>query len=127
MRLFIAMLPTLLLASAATDAQTLSIARSGSRPIRPAPADNFTGTARVDTLFETQDPLSASAGSVSFERMSSPCPVGTQTGEAERWRDYAVTAAGSVTVPGTASAASVAVSRYVCGSTPTSLADSHSV
>jgi 4-carboxymuconolactone decarboxylase len=67
MRLFIAMLPTLLLASAATDAQTLSIARSGSRPIRPAPADNFTGTARVDTLFETQDPLSASAGSVSFE------------------------------------------------------------
>jgi hypothetical protein len=62
-----------------------------------------------------------------FYRMSSPCPVGTQTGEAERWRDYAVTAAGSVTVPGTASAASVAVSRYVCGSTPTSLADSHSV
>jgi hypothetical protein len=47
--------------------------------------------------------------------------------EGERMRDYAVTGVGSVTVPGTASAASVAVSRYVWGSTPTSVADSHSV
>ena len=54
MKLVIAMLP-ILLASAPLDAQTLSIARSDSRPVRQAPADNFTGTARVDTLFETQD------------------------------------------------------------------------
>ena len=58
---------------------------------------------------------------------SSPCPVVTRTAEAERRMGYAVTAAGSVTVPGTARAASVAVSRYVCGSMPTSFADSHSV
>jgi 4-carboxymuconolactone decarboxylase len=49
------------------NAQAVSIARSDSRPIRQAPADNFTGIARVDTLFETKNPLSASAGSVTFE------------------------------------------------------------
>ena len=60
-----------------------------------------------------------------------PCPVVILAGEAERTKDYAVTAAsrasGSVTAPGVASAASVAVSRYVWGSMPTSFADSHSV
>ena len=67
MKLLIVMLPTILLATAPSDAQTLSIARSDARAIRQGPADNFTGTARVDTLFETQNPLSASAGSVTFE------------------------------------------------------------
>jgi 4-carboxymuconolactone decarboxylase len=61
------MLPTILLATAPSEAQTLSIARSDARAISQAPADNFTGTARIDTLFETQNPLSASAGSVTFE------------------------------------------------------------
>ena len=67
MKLLIAMLPTILLATAPSEAQTLSIARSDARAIRQAPAENFTGTARIDTLFETQNPLSASAGSVTFE------------------------------------------------------------
>ena len=68
MKPLIAILPTLIvLTSVTADAQTLSIARSGSRPVRQAPAENFTGAARVETLFETRDPLSASAGSVSFE------------------------------------------------------------
>ena len=62
---------------------------------------------------------------------SSPWPVVILPGEAERAKDYAVTAAskasGSVTAPGAASAASVAVSRYLLGSTPASFADSHSV
>ena len=66
-----------------------------------------------------------------LDRKSSPWPVVILAAEAERAKDYAVTAvsraSGSVTVPGVASAASVAVSRYVCGSTPTSFADSHSV
>jgi hypothetical protein len=66
-------------------------------------------------------------GGVDSFRKSSPWPVVTRTAEAERMRDYAVTAAGSVTVPGTASAGSVAVSGYVWGSTPTSFADSHRV
>lgn len=68
MKSLIAILPTMIvLTSVTAGAQTLSITRSGSRPVRQAPADNFTGPARVETLFETRDPLSASAGSVSFE------------------------------------------------------------
>jgi 4-carboxymuconolactone decarboxylase len=68
MKSFIGILPAMiLLTSVAGEAQTLIIARSGSRPVRQAPAENFTGAARVETLFETRDPLSASAGSVSFE------------------------------------------------------------
>jgi len=68
MKSLIAILPTMIvLTSVTADAQTLSIARSGSRPVRQAPAENFTGAARVETLFETRDPLAASAGSVSFE------------------------------------------------------------
>ena len=57
---------------------------------------------------------------------SSPCPVGPG-GCRQHARDYAEAGAGSVTVPGVASAASVAVSRYAWGSTPTSFADSQSV
>lgn len=68
MTVFIAMAAaTTLLVSIAADAQTLSITRSESRTVRQAPAENFTGAARVETLFETRDPLSASAGSVTFE------------------------------------------------------------
>jgi 4-carboxymuconolactone decarboxylase len=56
-----------LLASASTEAQTLDITRGASRPVRPAPADNFTGGVRVETLFEALDPSHASGGSVTFE------------------------------------------------------------
>jgi len=56
-----------LLASASTDAQTLGITRGASRPALPAPADNFTGGARVETLFEALDPSDASGGTVTFE------------------------------------------------------------
>ena len=56
-----------LLASASVDAQTLVITRGGSRPVRPAPAENFTGAARVEMLFEAVDPSHASGGSVTFE------------------------------------------------------------
>ena len=77
------------------------------------------------------EPLTSVLNVYEIERKSSPCPVVILAGEAERTKDYAVTAAsrasGSVTAPGVASAASVAVSRYVWGSMPTSFADSHSV
>ena len=56
-----------LLASAATEGQTLNITRGSTRAVRQAPAENFTGNARVEMLFETLDPLHASAGSVTFE------------------------------------------------------------
>jgi hypothetical protein len=61
-----------------------------------------------------------------FESKASPWPVVTRLADGQRRRDYAA-AAGSVTVPGVTNAASVAVSRYVWGSMPTSFADSHSV
>jgi 4-carboxymuconolactone decarboxylase len=56
-----------LLAAVSVDAQSLIISRGGSRPVRPAPAQNFTGTARVEMLFEAVDPSDASAGTVTFE------------------------------------------------------------
>ena len=43
------------------------ITRGGSRAVRPGPAENFTGGARVEMLFEALDPSHASGGSVSFE------------------------------------------------------------
>ncbi len=68
MKSLVALLSTMILLTFATaDAQSLSIARSGSRPVRQAPAENFTGAARVEALFEAQAPLSATAGSVTFE------------------------------------------------------------
>jgi hypothetical protein len=56
-----------LLASASATAQTIVVTRSGSRAVRPAPAENFTGGVRVEMLFEALDPSHASGGSVSFE------------------------------------------------------------
>jgi 4-carboxymuconolactone decarboxylase len=56
-----------LLAAASTEAQTLVITRSGSRPVRPAPAHNFAGSAQVEMLFEAVDPSNASGGWVTFE------------------------------------------------------------
>jgi 4-carboxymuconolactone decarboxylase len=62
------MLTTLaLLASAAAEAQNLSITRGGSRPVESVPAENSTGTARVEMLFEALDPSHASGASVTFE------------------------------------------------------------
>jgi 4-carboxymuconolactone decarboxylase len=67
MVLFRATLSTLaLLASTATEAQTVISSRGGSRPITPAPAENFTGEVRIERLFEAVDPSDASGGSVTF-------------------------------------------------------------
>jgi 4-carboxymuconolactone decarboxylase len=63
-----AMLTTLaLLVSAAAEAQNLIITRGGSRPVESVPAENSTGTARVEMLFEALDPSHASGASVTFE------------------------------------------------------------
>ena len=56
-----------LLAAASVGAQSLIISRAGTRPVRPAPSQNFTGTAQVEMLFEAVDPSHASAGTVTFE------------------------------------------------------------
>jgi len=56
-----------LFAAASVGAQSLVITRSGSRNVRPAPPQNFTGSAHVEMLFEALDPSHASAGTVTFE------------------------------------------------------------
>jgi 4-carboxymuconolactone decarboxylase len=55
------------LAAVCADAQSLTVSRGGSRPVRPAPAQNFSGSAQVEMLFEAVDPSYASGGIVTFE------------------------------------------------------------
>ncbi len=45
----------------------MDIKRSGSRPSGKGPAEYFTGTVRVDPLFEAHDPARAVGASVTFE------------------------------------------------------------
>ena len=45
----------------------MEIKRSGTQPSRKAPAEYFTGAARVDPLFQAPDPARVSASSVTFE------------------------------------------------------------
>ena len=56
-----------LLASLSAEAQTIAVTRGGSRAVRPAPEENFTGGVRVEMLFEALEPSHASGGSVTFE------------------------------------------------------------
>jgi 4-carboxymuconolactone decarboxylase len=86
-----------LLASVSTEAQTIIVTRSGSRAVRPAPAENFTGGVHVEMLFEALDPSHASGGSVTFEpgaRTAWHSHPGGQilivtagTGRVQRWGD----------------------------------------
>ncbi|HEX7183645.1 MAG TPA: carboxymuconolactone decarboxylase family protein [Thermoanaerobaculia bacterium] len=52
---------------ASASGQTITIARSGSQPSRPGPTENFTGSVRVDPLFQASDPARATGGLVTFE------------------------------------------------------------
>jgi quercetin dioxygenase-like cupin family protein len=45
----------------------MDIKRSGSRPSGKGPAEYFTGTVRIDPLFEAADPARAVGASVTFE------------------------------------------------------------
>jgi quercetin dioxygenase-like cupin family protein len=47
----------------------MNIQRSGSQPSAKGPAEYFTGTVRIDPLFQVHDPARASGASVTFE----PC------------------------------------------------------
>lgn len=78
-------------------AQPLEITRGESRMTRQAPADNFSGLARVDRLFERLHGASASGGLVAFEpgaRTAWHAHPGGQTlvvtagtGRVQRWGD----------------------------------------
>jgi 4-carboxymuconolactone decarboxylase len=68
MQLFAAMLTALVLFTPASmEAQTMVMSRGGSRAVRTPPPDNFTGSVRVEMLFEALDPSHASGGYVTFE------------------------------------------------------------
>lgn len=45
----------------------IDIKRNGSRPSQKGPDDWFTGTVRIDPLFQPQDPARTGAGQVTFE------------------------------------------------------------
>ncbi len=59
-----------LFASASTqtkDSQTIQITRSGSQPSQQGPAENFTGSVRIDPLFQVKEPSRMYGASVTFE------------------------------------------------------------
>ena len=51
----------------APGSQSIRIMRSGSQPSRQGPAENFTGSVRVDPLFQAPPPARASGSLVTFE------------------------------------------------------------
>jgi 4-carboxymuconolactone decarboxylase len=66
-RLMVGLMMVIQVASSSAMAQKLTIARGGSRAVSAAPAENFTGNARVEGLFEALDPSHVSGGTVAFE------------------------------------------------------------
>jgi 4-carboxymuconolactone decarboxylase len=81
-----------------TEQEAIRITRSGSKPPRLAPADNFTGTARIDSSFQTNAPARMSGGArVVFEPGARTAwhthPLGqilivtAGTGRVQRWGD----------------------------------------
>jgi quercetin dioxygenase-like cupin family protein len=46
---------------------TMDIKRAGSKPSMKGPADWFTGTVRIDSLFDSNAPARAAGGAVTFE------------------------------------------------------------
>lgn len=55
------------LAAGAQSALGLEIKRNGSQPSAKGPADFFTGTVRVDPLFQPETPWQSRGGTVTFE------------------------------------------------------------
>jgi len=53
--------------TSAPDSQMIKITRSGAQPSRKAPAEYFTGSVRIDPLFEATEPSQASGAYVTFE------------------------------------------------------------
>ncbi len=45
----------------------MKITRVGSQPSGPGPADYFTGTVRIDPLFQAPEPARVGGASVTFE------------------------------------------------------------
>lgn len=66
-RLIVMLAALTMLASVSAEAETVVITRGGTRPIVPAPTENFTGAVRVERLFAADDSSSANGATVTFE------------------------------------------------------------
>lgn len=53
--------------AAAIQEKSMEIRRLGSQPSRKGPEEWFTGSVRIDPLFQSHDPSRASASNVTFE------------------------------------------------------------
>jgi 4-carboxymuconolactone decarboxylase len=88
---------SLLAPASAQDSQTIRIIRKGSQPSRQGPAENFTGSVRVDPLFQSNAPSRAAGSLVTFEPGARTAwhthPLGqvlivtAGTGRVQRWGD----------------------------------------
>jgi quercetin dioxygenase-like cupin family protein len=54
-------------AASSAGSQAITITRSGSQPSRKVPAEYFTGSVRIDPLFQANDPSRTSGSYVTFE------------------------------------------------------------
>jgi quercetin dioxygenase-like cupin family protein len=54
-------------AASSEHSQAMTITRNGSQPSRKGPAEYFTGSVRVDPLFQAKDPSRTSGAYVTFE------------------------------------------------------------
>lgn len=103
MRIFIAIVISFCMFASGTHGQTskdqgvIRIMRSGSQLSRQGPAENFTGSVRVDPLFQANAPARASGSLVTFEPRARTAwhthPLGqvlivtSGTGRVQRWGD----------------------------------------
>jgi 4-carboxymuconolactone decarboxylase len=81
----------------APGSQSIRIMRNGSQPSRQGPAENFTGSVRVDPLFQASAPARTSGSLVTFEPGARTAwhthPLGQTlivtagTGRVQRWGD----------------------------------------
>jgi 4-carboxymuconolactone decarboxylase len=84
-------------AAAVQDSNAIRIVRGGTQSSRQGPAENFTGSVRVDPLFQAQAPARASGAVVTFEPGARTAwhahPLGqvlivtAGTGRVQRWGD----------------------------------------
>ena len=103
MRIFIAigislgMLTPVAQSQTSNEQETIQITRSGTQPPQPAPADHFTGSARVDSPFQANAQTRTSGARVGFEPGARTAwhthPLGqllivtAGTGRVQRWGD----------------------------------------
>src|SRR6266550_2164186 len=83
--------------ASSNQAQTVTITRNGSQPSRQAPTEYFTGSVRIDSLFQAKDPSHTSGSYVTFEPGARSAwhthPLGQTlivtagTGRVQRWGD----------------------------------------